>query len=566
MLETLSFELAQNIIVAKICLVVAMSLGITGIVTKKIKSWVFLVGIGLCMGLAYYSLVHNLELPLWGLVGDEITISAMYTTFAHHSFFSDFAYHHLPPFYPPLFFIVIALGGKLLDLNGIATAKLGATLTFIFFPIIVYAIQKLYWRGKKKFAQAEVAFLSAPLLILTFVNVDEVIGKPYELFAAVGAVYWLLFLYLELKKNDWSYKKALIFGITGGLIFMTYYLWLIFAVIALSLLSLGISKENQFKFFMRATLTLGLTFLVSLPFLLPLIKVYASQGSENWQAALFTITNINWRTLFFDTFSWKSLLMLIGFIAIIYNYRLEKNKPLLAAMVTVYVWWGMGLITLLLFSVPMQEFRGFYFFLPTVLAVGLSLGIAQGWDYLEKYKNSGSIKIVMSLAGLVLFIQLSILGTFIDEPIVHQRLIASKVAPANLKSLSTFLKDHSNDELTLNAVPSLSAWVPINTVIYFNQHNSHPASHFSNRLAYIESLAAARDEQEFFELTKVSPSGPIRRLILYRKGSGYPLFFHVDKIMTGFEEISLIIPADLISDKYFKKVYSVESYEVWEVR
>ncbi len=87
MLETLSFELAQNIMVAKICLLVAMSLGITGIFTNKIKAWVFLVGIGLCMGLGYYSLVHNLELPLWGLVGDEITISAMYTTFTHHSIF-----------------------------------------------------------------------------------------------------------------------------------------------------------------------------------------------------------------------------------------------------------------------------------------------------------------------------------------------------------------------------------------------------------------------------------------------------------------------------------------------
>ena len=566
MLETLSFELAQNIMVAKICLLVAMSLGITGIFTNKIKAWVFLVGIGLCMGLGYYSLVHNLELPLWGLVGDEITISAMYTTFTHHSIFSDFAYHHLPPFYPPLFFIVIALGGKLLDLNGIATAKLGATLTFIFFPIIVYGIQKLYWRGKNKFAQAEVAFLSAPLLILTFVNVDEVIGKPYELFAAVGAVYWLLFLYLELKKNNWTYKKALIFGVTGGLIFMTYYLWLIFAAIALSLLSLGISKENQFTFFRRLALVFVLTFLVSLPFLFPLIKVYATAGSENWQAALFTIANINWRTLFFDTLSWKSLMMLSGFIAIIYNYRLEKNKPLLAAMTTVYIWWGMGLITLLLFAVPMQEFRGFYFFLPTILGVGLSFGIAQGWEYLDKYKNGQTIKIVIALAGLVLFVQLSIFGTFIDEPIVHQRLIASKVAPANLKSLSTFLNDHSSDELTLNAVPSLSAWVPINTVIYFNQHNSHPASHFSNRLTYIKTLAEARNAEEFFELTKYSPFGPISRLILYRNESGYPLFFHVDKIMTGFEEISLTIPLDLISDKYFEKIYSIDGYEVWQAR
>jgi hypothetical protein len=88
-----------------------------------------------------------------------------------------------------------------LHLNGIAIAKLGATATFVSFPIIVYAIQKLYWRGKNTFAHAEIAFLTAPLLILTFVSVDEIFGKPYELFAAVGAIYWLLYLYLELKKK-----------------------------------------------------------------------------------------------------------------------------------------------------------------------------------------------------------------------------------------------------------------------------------------------------------------------------------------------------------------------------
>jgi hypothetical protein len=357
-----------------------------------------------------------------------------------------------------------------------------------------------------------------------------------------------------------------VFGIFGGLIFMTYYLWLVFAVIALSCLSLTISKQDQFKFFMRSLFTMIISLLVSLPFLLPLIKVYASQGSENWQAALFTITNISWRTLFFDSLSWKSLLMLGGFIAIIYNYRVEKNKPLLAATATVYIWWTMGLGTLLLFAVPMQEFRGFYFFLPTILAIGLSFGIAQFWEYIEKYKNSQAIKIVLAVTGLLLFLQLSVFGSFIDEPIVHNRLVASKLAPTHLKSLVSFLQNQPGDEVTLNAVPSLLAWLPINNVIYFNQHNSHPAAHFSDRLAYIKSLSEAKNPEEFLELTKKSPAGPIRRLIVYRTENGYPLFFHIDKTMSGFEEISITIPSHLISDTYFKKVYTIENYEVWEVR
>ena len=565
MLNNLSFLDAQHIINAKFFLFFYLIFGLTCILSKKINSWVFLLVSGVIMGAGYYVLVDNLQLAFWGLKGDELTIAAMYNTFAHYGFFSDFSYHHLFPFYPPLFFWIIAAAGRLLSLNGIVMIKMGAAAAFIFFPIIFYVIQKLYWRNTRD-NNLEVAILLSPLLMMFFVSLDEIFGKPHELFAAAAALYWLLFLYLEIKKISFSFKKIIIFGVWGGIIFMIYYLWLVFAVIALSLLGLTVSKKDQLKFYSRSSLVLFIALVVSLPFWWPLIFSYITYGSENWQAGFFTINNIPWRDLFFEDLNWKTLIMFFGFASIIYNYKEEKFRPLIAALATVYIWWFTGLITLTLFQVPMQEFRGYYYFMPAALAIGLSFGLMQLWSWLDKINNGEKIKMVLSISGLILFAHYSIFGIFIDNPAIQERLIESKQVPARIKKPADYIKNHNSDDLTLNSIPELLAFAPINNFIYFNQHNSHPAANFSERFAYVKEMALSKDSAEFFKKSQNTPFGKINRFILYHAGNNYPLFYQIDKMMTAIEEVQVDLPDNLISEKYFNLVYKYNEYEIWETR
>ena len=72
---------------------------------KKKSPYIFLSLVGTISALSYALLVDNHSLLFWGLQGDELTIGAMFKVFSKGTW-SDFAYHDLPPFYPPGFFLV----------------------------------------------------------------------------------------------------------------------------------------------------------------------------------------------------------------------------------------------------------------------------------------------------------------------------------------------------------------------------------------------------------------------------------------------------------------------------
>ena len=112
------------------------------LVYKKKPAPYFMALVGVISAAAYFLLVNNLKLPFYGLQGDEITLTAMYNTFAHVGFSSDFAYHNLASFYPPAFFWLFGLIGRFLDLNGVVIYKLAAFSFFLIFPLGLYYYQK----------------------------------------------------------------------------------------------------------------------------------------------------------------------------------------------------------------------------------------------------------------------------------------------------------------------------------------------------------------------------------------------------------------------------------------
>ena len=191
--------------------------GVKPFLYKKAKPWVFLLVTGALSALAYAILVNNWGLLLWGLQGDEITIAAMYNTFIHQGFFSDFGYYTLPPFYPPLFFWIFSLPGRLFNWNGVVAAKFASFIFIFIFPILTYAVSRLYWRSSEPSRNQPgiIAAFLAPLLIFVLIDHSAIIGKPYELLAAMATVYWTAFLLLEVKKKHWRFKQAVIFGKAG---------------------------------------------------------------------------------------------------------------------------------------------------------------------------------------------------------------------------------------------------------------------------------------------------------------------------------------------------------------
>jgi hypothetical protein len=135
-----TFAAIQGFILVKACFFAFLILGVVG-VYKKWKPVYFLLLLGGLSSLAYIFLVRGTALPLWGLKGDEITIAAMYETFAHARWWGDFAYAHLPPFYPPLWFWLFGIIERVRDLNGVQIGKIASVATIAVYPIVFYFLQ-----------------------------------------------------------------------------------------------------------------------------------------------------------------------------------------------------------------------------------------------------------------------------------------------------------------------------------------------------------------------------------------------------------------------------------------
>jgi len=539
------------------------------LIYKKKNPVHFLILVGWVSAVAYFLLVNNLQLSFWGLQGDEITIAAMYNTFAHVSLWSDFAYHNLPAFYPPAFFWIFGIIGRILNWNGVMIAKLASFSFFLIFPIGSYYCQKYLLSNDSTDNKnlGTVFALLSPLLIITILDKDLLIGKPYEVISATITIFWYSSLCLKITQGKWNKKQVLIYGIIAGIIFMTYYLWLIFAAIALFLIIIMENKETKIKYFVSLFKTMLIAILVSLPFILPLSISYYKNGMENWQTAFFTPNGLNFWLPMFQLNSINSIILLFGFTTLVYYRKRILIKQLLYLFIITFFWWTVAMISLLIFKVPFQEFRGFYILSPTILVIAAAYGIERVWHHFN-INNNKNLFFTIAVIGVMYFASQSVFGFFVDDPIVKMRRIESKAPKEEITNLVNFLKKTpgSDSKLTLQTTPQILAFVPINHLIYFNQHNNHPASIFSKRYQYVQLLANSKSPEELYENINKCPYGCLKQFIFYGDEENYYLYFHMNKIIDGIEEKEIKIRKELFSEVYFKKIYDKDGYTVINIK
>jgi hypothetical protein len=570
-MNELTYPDIQHFILIKFFFAVFIAGGLF-FIFRRIKPWLFLILTGLLCAAAYYVFTDNLALSFWGLRGDEVTIAAMYNTFAHYGWFSDFGYIDLPPFYPPLWFWLFSLPGRLFSLSGIVLAKFSVFATLLFFPILGYAGQRLYWRwiGKNedlKDTPGIIAAFLAPLLVLMLSDQDSVIGKPYEIVTAFAAVFWTIFLILEVKKESWHWTRTVIFGLAGGIIFMSYYLWLIFAAIAVSLAGLEVEKKNQLKFYGRLLAVAAIALVASLPFLGPLVYAYAKNGAENWQTVLFTPNGLAANIYIFQLLTYKNILLAAGFFTLVTFRKNSYIKPLICLLLAAYAWWLMGLATLLFFQTPIQEFKPFLFFDRVILAIALAFGLEQAWLKFQNRPGTVSWQPAVLSLGLFFLGTNLIFGSFMDDPVVQSRRVQSREMRPEVGPLIDSLRadpEASKKLILQSGITEVYAFVPINNFIYFNQHNSHPAAGFSLRREYVKIFSQAATPKDFSELTGQTPFGPIGRLILFHDQNKYFIFLHLDEFIKGVKEEVIEIPERLITAEYFNKIYDQHGFVIWD--
>ncbi|PIZ95358.1 MAG: hypothetical protein COX81_00965 [Candidatus Magasanikbacteria bacterium CG_4_10_14_0_2_um_filter_37_12] len=534
-------------------------------IRKKVPLWSFLLFFGVVSSASYLLLVNNHMLLFWGLQGDEITVAAMYNTFAHVGLWSDFAFHNLPAFYPPGYFWLFAILGNWFGWNGIQIAKVATATFFLFFPIVIYFFCKILEEKKKIVDNLTylVFIFLAPLIIMSTLGIDLLIGKPYEIVSAVLTIFWTIALYVHILTKKLSWKEVLSFGIIAGVIFMLYYLWLVFAGMVFIIQMFFLKRTKIFPYLLDLIKVALVGIIVALPFILPLVLTYINVGMESWQTAFYIPANSKLWLPITQFGSSANIILFVGFISILWYSRETIPRLLLSFLGAAFLWWGLGLFLLLFFSTPFQEFRGFYVLSPVVVSIGAAYGISRFWQFFKEKRDIHGQQVLM-FVGVLLLGAHAIFGFFVDDPIVQQNAIISKTLPENVFTLVEVLKTlpEADSLVTLHSVPQILAFFPINHYLYFNQNNTHPAAIFSVRFATISALELATSSKEAYNIVTSAPYGPIDQFIFYKQDGLYTLYFHLDKPIQGIEERKISFSQELFSATYFEKVYDSGHYTI----
>ncbi|MBT7755141.1 MAG: hypothetical protein HN726_03005 [Candidatus Magasanikbacteria bacterium] len=536
---------------------------------RKWRLGYFVGLISLLSGISYLLLVRGRELMFWGLHGDEVTIAAMYTMVSKGPGFVDFAYTHLPAFYPPLYFWVFGFIGRMLSLNGVQVAKIATFSTILFVPIMLYLVQAWFWKKKKDagilFTQKLLWFLST-LLLFVVIEWDAIITKPYQFVSAAGIIIWTTMLLYWVHKERLRLLSGIVFGIVGGLLFLTYYFWFFLAAIGITFFHL-FYKRVSFRAYLSLFGVGALTLLVGSPFWWPLARSYRAFGTENWQFGYLLVEWLSTHVSFF-TFSISSLVMLFGFGVLVWYRKRFYCRVLLSLFIASYVWQIMGLFTILFLASPMQEAKGFYFFSRSVLAFGAAYGMTRVWFFIRrKYKgNIFILRTIQIIAICFLATQLPF-GFFIDEPLIYNTRVSARALNPEVRLLIDYLDDkHVEDSVTVHSgITGLHAFLPLNTFVYFNMNNSHPAALFSERLLVLDELSRAKTPEEFYTISQNNYVDTIGRFILRKdEGEQYLLYFLIDNFPHGTKEHIISFSKDLISDTHFSSVFETEHFVIFE--
>lgn len=562
----------QMYLIIKLLLIIFLAASIF-IIYKKYQPIYFLILVGIISAASYALFVNNLGLLLWGLQGDEVTISAMYNTFASSNIFgSDFAFHQLSSFYPPAFFWFFGQIGKLMSLNGVVIAKL-ATITFFFsFPIVLYFFQKWILSKNERFfnndAPGKIFILLSPLLIMTILDKDVLIGKPYEVLAVGLSIFWYIALHAAISGGKWNKSKTLIYGLIAGLIFMLYYLWLIFAALAFLFLAFNQDSKKIKLYFFSLLQTMLVAIVVASPFLGPLFLDYWQFGMESWQTALFIPSGLDFWLPMFKSLSFVNILLLFGLGTMIYYRNNKFIKPLLYLFLTTFIWWLGGIILLLFFKKPFQEFRGFYILAPSTLSITAAYGLERLWNYYGIAKKQ-SLYYVFCVLAIGFFASQAFFGFFIDDPAIKNRRVESRNIPSKIVNLSNYFQSdyQATSKLTLQTMPQIMAFVPINNLLYYNQHNNHPSAIFSKRYQYVQDLANSSSAEELYNKIKLCPYGQLEQFIFHSPDQEYYyLYFHLDKFIEGTEEQIIKFDKNLFSTDFFEIKYNSDNIVVINIK
>lgn len=529
---------------------------------KKVKPWLISILFATIIPAFYVIMSFPLKKMFWSNNGDEIFIISFLGKVLNGNMFHDFYYNSLPQFYPPLYFWITGLISRPFTSNAIYASKLGVTLILIawfIIPIIIFYLFPKEKESNDKITSSPWLFIVYPIIFFVMLDFDAIITKPYEAFSALLCIIFIGY-FLENINKKWRLKNYLVFAIFGAILFLTYYFWWFILFPAIIILSM-LGKEKIKNLFKSSILCISILIFSSI-YLVPLILSFIKYGMENWQAVFFVPAD------FYSFIPWymlnlKTPILIIGILTLIIFYK--KNSFIKAGAITLilcYLYQFLNIIYFVFGNKPLQSAKPFLFLGGATIAFGFSYFLIFLFEKIKEKYGDKKMKISILLV-ILFFLPLLPFNKFIEDPVVANHLQKDLQVPQE-KELAQIVKNNVLDwekrTWLSSGAPVINAYLPLNYYIAHNPHFSHQASHYSKRLDVVKKLSLSKNDSEFYTISK---ENNIDALLFYKNENYYNFFYWQDNYPNGGKEGQIKIPENLVSEKFWNKVYDNKDWYIF---
>ena len=488
---------------------------------------------------------------LFGNTGDELYMGANLMRMVAGQYGQDLYYASFPPYYPPLWFWIVGALSSPFAQHGLVAYKIGAIVSIACLFVGVYGWLALAERLKLASSHPAIRVL-IPLCVTLMIPFDAIIGKPHQALSAIFSVLLTSVLISQFKEDAWTRSTYLFLSVTAALILMTYYFWG-FVMLPVFILFVLVSR-HRFLNSMRLIRVGLLTFAFSSPYIIPLLRSLLESDISISQGTYFSLRDV---LLFFPWHGWiVGLLFIVSIIGFIIFSDMTWIRGAVALVIGSYAYQILGVMLFVSGGTALLPSKPFVYLVGSSMAVGLAYGL------FALHQISRAKPFVHQFAmttGVVVMVIASPFVALADDESFIKRMNLNTLVPQEMvlvDAIAEHVPDYATRTWLSPTRPAVNTYLPLSYYISHNEHSSHFAAGFSDRLNEITSIASSTTAGDFFEATqKLDP--PVDALFLFydNQTDSYPLNFWVDNYPNGGIQYRIDLDEQLISEIYWDQRY-----------
>lgn len=488
-----------------------------------------------------------------GYWGDQKFRQAMILKLFEFGWFTDFYYKGLPPFYPPLYYFLLALYSKIFSLEIYKMLKVGSLYIYAIGPFL------LYWLWRKIVTPTQAALITIFSFLFCSIGKGSPLIAPHAFIANSIFIPWWLYYVEQVRGPLKRWSNYLSGGLIGGLIFMTYY-YPFFIGGVLLILRMTILRKWSFAnpsytgHIWRSIKMLCAAALFSSPFWLPLMWTVLTRGSNPAQQEWHHIGSTGIAFPFLGE-SIPAVLFLLGLVYILRRSYSPVARALLTLVGTTVFFYlcgaFLGAIDRPVNLIKANEFM--LFFAGPVIGLAAA-GLIRRGQMSHKRRHLPAI-----IVSLTLIVFLHNMNGFAKKEMV---LTGRKAKVASWVETTKIIAEHPGSVFLSNN-EELYSFYPVFSFLAANQHYSHPSSDYMGRMRFLEFLENVNDPRLLNLALRHNRFDPVDFLMPTVKNGKLEFLFALSNYPNKYQYRTIRFDTSLLSNStLFEKVNDFPIYRV----